>query len=152
MAALSRTQNRQAARPTALHGGSRGSPRGADGAPLTKPHQSWRATPAGAGSQCPASDVRRRRVVRWHSADGKRCSAPPHSRARPSADPVCSTGGPAALAQLLAALGPAFPLPILLVQHVPASYLAGFASWLESICPFSSAVVSHGEIPTLGTV
>ena len=39
---------------------------------------------------------------------------------------VCSTGGPGALVQLLGALGPDFPLPILLVQHMTASFLAGF--------------------------
>jgi two-component system chemotaxis response regulator CheB len=65
---------------------------------------------------------------------------------------VCSTGGPGALARLLGALGPAFPLPILLVQHMPAHFLTGFASWLESVCPFSVAVVNDGQIPAVGVV
>jgi two-component system chemotaxis response regulator CheB len=60
---------------------------------------------------------------------------------------VCSTGGPSALVQLLEALGPAFPLPILLVQHMTASFIEGFATWLESACPFSAAVVKDGCIP-----
>jgi two-component system chemotaxis response regulator CheB len=60
---------------------------------------------------------------------------------------VCSTGGPAALIQLLGALGPDFPLPILLVQHMTASFLEGFASWLETVCPFSVKVVSDGCLP-----
>jgi two-component system chemotaxis response regulator CheB len=60
---------------------------------------------------------------------------------------VCSTGGPAALVQLLEALGPAFPLPILLVQHMTASFIEGFASWLASVCPFSVRVVNSGCVP-----
>jgi two-component system chemotaxis response regulator CheB len=65
---------------------------------------------------------------------------------------TCSTGGPQALIQLLGALGPAFPLPILLVQHMTASFIQGFASWLESVCPFRVAVVNDGSIPVAGTV
>ncbi len=38
---------------------------------------------------------------------------------------VCSTGGPGALVQLLGALGPAFPLPILLVQHMTGQLSGG---------------------------
>jgi two-component system chemotaxis response regulator CheB len=65
---------------------------------------------------------------------------------------VCSTGGPSALAQLLAKLGPAFPLPILLVQHMPANSLAGFASWLESVTPFPVTIVNDCYIPVAGRV
>jgi two-component system chemotaxis response regulator CheB len=61
---------------------------------------------------------------------------------------ACSTGGPGALVQLLGSLGQAFPLPILLVQHMTASFLMGFASWLDSVCPFSVVVVNDGHIPT----
>jgi two-component system, chemotaxis family, protein-glutamate methylesterase/glutaminase len=64
----------------------------------------------------------------------------------------CSTGGPQALVQLLSALGPAFPLPILLVQHMTASFIQGFASWLNGVCPFQVAVVNDGSIPVAGTV
>jgi two-component system chemotaxis response regulator CheB len=65
---------------------------------------------------------------------------------------VCSTGGPGALIQLLGALGPAFPLPILLVQHMTASFLEGFASWLETVCPFPVTVVNDGCIPVARVV
>ncbi len=50
---------------------------------------------------------------------------------------ACSTGGPGALVELLSALGPAFPLPILLVQHMTSSFIAGFASWLDAVCPLA---------------
>ncbi len=65
---------------------------------------------------------------------------------------VCSTGGPAALIQMLGALGPAFPLPILLVQHMTAGFIEGFASWLGAICPFSVIVVKHGCFPVSGAL
>jgi len=65
---------------------------------------------------------------------------------------VCSTGGPGALVRVLGALGREFPLPILLVQHMTASFIAGFASWLDTVCPFSVAVVKDGCVPVAGTV
>ncbi len=60
---------------------------------------------------------------------------------------VCSTGGPGALVQLLGALGPAFPLPILLVQHMTGSFLEGFASWLEDVSRFPVSIVNDGAVP-----
>jgi two-component system chemotaxis response regulator CheB len=55
---------------------------------------------------------------------------------------ACSTGGPGALVQLLGMLGSDFPLPILLVQHMTASFLDGFAAWLDAVCPFEVTVVT----------
>jgi two-component system, chemotaxis family, protein-glutamate methylesterase/glutaminase len=63
-----------------------------------------------------------------------------------------STGGPGALVQMLGDLGPAFPLPILLVQHMTANFLDAFASWLESVCPCPVIVVDDGFVPVAGTV
>jgi two-component system, chemotaxis family, protein-glutamate methylesterase/glutaminase len=65
---------------------------------------------------------------------------------------VSSTGGPNALMQLLGGLGAGFPLPILLVQHITASFLEGFASWLESVCPFSVEIVRQRAVPVPGKV
>jgi two-component system chemotaxis response regulator CheB len=65
---------------------------------------------------------------------------------------VCSTGGPSALIQLLGALGPAFPLPIFLVQHMTAGFVEGYASWLGTICPFAVVVVKDGCFPEAGAV
>jgi two-component system chemotaxis response regulator CheB len=65
---------------------------------------------------------------------------------------VASTGGPNALVQLLGGLGPDFPLPIALVQHITASFLEGFAAWLEGACPFSVVIVRDRAIPVSGTV
>jgi two-component system, chemotaxis family, protein-glutamate methylesterase/glutaminase len=65
---------------------------------------------------------------------------------------VSSTGGPAALIQLLGALGADFPLPILLVQHMTASFVEGFAKWLQSVCPLAVKVVNDACVPVAGTV
>jgi two-component system chemotaxis response regulator CheB len=65
---------------------------------------------------------------------------------------VSSTGGPNALVQLLGGLGADFPLPIALVQHITSSFLEGFASWLESVCPFSLVQVSGSVVATPGRV
>lgn len=65
---------------------------------------------------------------------------------------VSSTGGPNALVQVLGGLGPAFPLPILLVQHITSSFLEGFASWLQSVTPFSVEIVRDRVVPQRGKV
>ncbi len=65
---------------------------------------------------------------------------------------VASTGGPNALTQLLGGLPASFPLPILLVQHITASFLDGFVSWLGGVCPFSVRLARDGEIPAPATV
>ncbi|HWF47128.1 MAG TPA: chemotaxis-specific protein-glutamate methyltransferase CheB [Bryobacteraceae bacterium] len=65
---------------------------------------------------------------------------------------VSSTGGPKALAQLLGALGPDFPLPILLVQHISSDFLDEFAAWLRSVCPFSVKIVENREVTAPGSV
>jgi two-component system, chemotaxis family, protein-glutamate methylesterase/glutaminase len=63
-----------------------------------------------------------------------------------------STGGPNAVVQVLTDLGPNFPLPILLVQHMMPTFLAGFASWLQGVTPFRAVIASDGDVPVAGTV
>lgn len=65
---------------------------------------------------------------------------------------TASTGGPQALAQLLGSLGTDFPLPILLVQHITASFLEGFVAWLDGITPLSVGMAVPGETPRPGHV
>ncbi|TAL08532.1 MAG: chemotaxis-specific protein-glutamate methyltransferase CheB [Nitrospirae bacterium] len=65
---------------------------------------------------------------------------------------AASTGGPNALEKLLNGLPTDFPMPILLVQHITPSFLEGFASWLDDVCPFAAAVARDGEIPVAGKV
>jgi two-component system chemotaxis response regulator CheB len=65
---------------------------------------------------------------------------------------VASTGGPNALVTLLNGLGPGFPAPVLLVQHITASFLEGFVSWLAAVCPFAATIAKEGEIPKPGRI
>lgn len=65
---------------------------------------------------------------------------------------VSSTGGPSALAHILGRLERDFPLPIAVVQHITSSFLQGFASWLESVCPFPVVIVEGRTISAPGKV
>jgi two-component system chemotaxis response regulator CheB len=65
---------------------------------------------------------------------------------------VSSTGGPNALVQLLGRLGPDFPLPMALVQHITGSFLEGFAAWLENASPFSVVIVKERVCLAPGTI
>ncbi|MCG5244078.1 chemotaxis-specific protein-glutamate methyltransferase CheB [Azospirillum doebereinerae] len=65
---------------------------------------------------------------------------------------VASTGGPAALSKLLKELPTDFPLPVFLVQHMGAPFMAGFASWLGTVSPLPVLLAEHGAIPRPGHV
>jgi two-component system chemotaxis response regulator CheB len=63
-----------------------------------------------------------------------------------------STGGPNAIVQVLNELGPDFPLPVLLVQHMMPSFLEGFASWLTSVTPYRAVIARSGDVTAPGVV
>ncbi len=65
---------------------------------------------------------------------------------------VASTGGPAAVVKLLNDLGPDFPLAVLLVQHITATFTEGFCNWLAGVCPQPVRMVQGGEIPRSGHI
>jgi two-component system chemotaxis response regulator CheB len=65
---------------------------------------------------------------------------------------AASTGGPSALANILKTLPADFPLPILIVQHISAGFLSGFADWLGKQTPLQVEVASHGDILQPGMV
>ena len=56
-----------------------------------------------------------------------------------------STGGPPALDTLLAGLPKAFPAPIVIVQHMAAGFIQGFAEWLRQSARLPVHVARHGE-------
>jgi two-component system, chemotaxis family, protein-glutamate methylesterase/glutaminase len=63
-------------------------------------------------------------------------------------DVICiaaSTGGPAALAQVLAELPLSYPLPIVLVQHISLGFAGGLANWLASVIKMRVEVPAHGD-------
>lgn len=57
-----------------------------------------------------------------------------------------STGGPVALQQILTQFDKNFPLPIILVQHMPAAFTAAFAKRLDSLCKISVKEASDGDL------
>jgi len=62
-----------------------------------------------------------------------------------------STGGPAALVEILRALPPQFPLPILLVLHIGKLFAPGFADWLDAQSAIRVAYAKDGELlPPVG--
>ncbi len=63
-----------------------------------------------------------------------------------------STGGPAALRDLLAALPASFPVPILVVQHIARGFVAGLAQWLDGETALDVRVARDGEAALPGTV
>lgn len=89
------------------------------------------------------------KVVRQH---GGRTASP--SQSLPPLPPhvpvevvglVASTGGPGALARVLAGLPAAFATPILVVQHMGAPFMAGFAHWLGTVSMLPVSVATDGE-------
>jgi two-component system chemotaxis response regulator CheB len=90
-------------------------------------------------------------VRRW--ADDK--SEPPSVSSRGQAKVLAmaaSTGGPAALCQILSELPGNFPVPVLLVQHIADGFVAGFASWLNSNVKLRTKVAESGEPLSAGII
>lgn len=61
-----------------------------------------------------------------------------------------STGGPVALQKILMQLDKNFPLPIIIIQHMPAAFTAAFASRLNSLCDISIKEAADGDILKAG--
>lgn len=57
-----------------------------------------------------------------------------------------STGGPVALQKILTALPQQYPQPILLVQHMPATFTSAFAARLNSLCKITVKEAENGEV------
>lgn len=55
-----------------------------------------------------------------------------------------STGGPPALATILADLPADLPVPVLVVQHMADGFVAGLASWLDTLSPLPVVLAEHG--------
>ena len=57
-----------------------------------------------------------------------------------------STGGPVALQKILTQLPSDFPLPIIMIQHMPATFTNAFATRLNSLCNISVKEASDGDM------
>lgn len=62
-----------------------------------------------------------------------------------------STGGPAAILEILRALPTTFPIPIVLVIHIGEPFSASFAEWLNGLSPLPVRYATDGEsLPVTG--
>jgi len=65
---------------------------------------------------------------------------------------AASTGGPPALARVLGSLPAGFPIPILLVQHMGAPFMEGFANWLDGLVAPRVQIAENLVLPRPGNV
>lgn len=63
-----------------------------------------------------------------------------------------STGGPAALAEILSQLPGDLPVPILVVQHIAAGFTRGLVDWLGQSTSLAVKIAEAGEHIRAGTV
>ncbi len=63
-----------------------------------------------------------------------------------------STGGPEAVRALLAGIGPNFPLPVLVTQHIDAAFGASFPQWLAETTGVRVELARENVIPQPGCV
>lgn len=127
-----------------------GKPRGGTGAEASREAASLRET---VKAMAAVKVVRHR--VRF-SADKDALPPPDGHRAKPIRARVlaiaASTGGPAALERILAALPGDFALPILIVQHIARGFLEGLAAWLNDATLLSVRLAEAGDRPMPGHV
>lgn len=90
-------------------------------------------------------------VRRWPKRDGTRqpgSATRSASLSRPPRRLVAvgaSTGGPAVIRDILAELPSDYPLPVVIVQHMTAGFLEGFADWLTTASGFAVGIAHDGE-------
>jgi len=63
-----------------------------------------------------------------------------------------STGGPAALDVVLSALPAEFPIPVLVVQHMPELFTRLFAERLDGHCQLRAREAAEGDLVSTGTI
>jgi two-component system chemotaxis response regulator CheB len=89
-------------------------------------------------------------VRRWREGSRPWAEAPrsaPSIEARTRIIAVAgSTGGPAALQQILSELPADFCLPILVVQHIGSGFVDGLVQWLNSVCSLHVKRATEGEL------
>lgn len=80
---------------------------------------------------------------------------PTHDRGQKPLDVLAigvSTGGPNALAEVTSRLPRDFPIPILIVQHMPPTFTRLLAERLDKNCPLTVREAQGGETPSSGEI
>ena len=85
-----------------------------------------------------------------HPRGRRRPPAPDPYRAPPVAI-AASTGGPAALAEILPSLG-GLAVPVLVVQHLHPQLVDGFVGWMQRVSALPVVVAADGDRPQPGIV
>jgi two-component system response regulator WspF len=83
---------------------------------------------------------------------GPSLPAPAKARSHPVLALGASTGGPDALAHILAALPAGLPAAVVIVQHIAADFAAGLAAWLQGRCALPVRLAREGDALQPGTV
>ena len=100
-----------------------------------------------------------RAATRSGAAAATAAGPPASPRARPATAPAkrpelvvigASTGGPVALQRVLVGLPRDYPVPILLVQHMPGSFTGAFARRLDEACAIRVREARDGDVPEPG--
>jgi two-component system chemotaxis response regulator CheB len=92
-------------------------------------------------------------VSRNNATPGPRLASSPAAPLTPKVIVIgVSTGGPAALEAMLPKIPASFPLPILIVQHMPRLFTGLLAERLDSLCPLRVREAAHDTRPEAGVI
>lgn len=118
----------------------------APSAPLPAPATTAR-TPSPTIARTPASRAELLRTVeRLDSADSNERPFKVSGKSYRLVTIGTSTGGPVALQTIITALPANFPLPILLVQHMPAAFTGAFAARLNTLAKIEVKEAADGDV------
>lgn len=107
-----------------------------------------------AGTAAPAAPTASRTPMPGRPVTPVRATSPLAARGKGDIKLVAigtSTGGPVALQEVLTRLPADFPVPILLVQHMPASFTPAFAQRLDGLCAIHVVEAKDGDVLQAGT-
>jgi len=98
------------------------------------------------------SRSRRQAEVRGGAEAAVAAVVPPGAKAPKLVAIGASTGGPGAINEILSGLPKGFSAPVLIVQHIAAGFVPGFAGWLAGSSGLPVKIAAQGEIPQPGHV
>lgn len=94
------------------------------------------------------ADVLAKRRAAGRSGGG--AGAWPAARRAAAIGIAASTGGPRALNTVLNGLPKAFPLPVLIVQHMAPGFIEGLARWLDGVIALPVGMARDGQVAEPG--
>jgi len=128
---------------------------GASAAPAgKKPARTSPTAPAASRESIPAAETgtAARKAAAPAGASAPRPARKPLTRQVEVVALGISTGGPNALREVFPKLDPGLPVPVLVVQHMPAGFTKEFAASLDRICPLEVKEAEDGDLLKPGRV